>query len=110
MHRRFSEIAFPPWGPGVDGLPALGNCDTRPGQRAARRRTTGASDGYDAPRAAPASRESRDVLAARRPDLHEALRRAADHGWAFVVLDGKLFDCDRVTETTLSVKGDTIDA
>jgi hypothetical protein len=50
------------------------------------------------------------VLAARRPDLHEALRRAADDGWAFVILDGKLFDCDRVTETVLSVKGDTIDA
>jgi hypothetical protein len=50
------------------------------------------------------------VLAARQPDLHEALRRAADQGWAFVILDGKLFDCDRVTETALSVKGDTIDA
>jgi hypothetical protein len=50
------------------------------------------------------------VLAARRPDLHEALRRAATDGWAFVILDGKLFDCDRLTETTLSVKGETIDA
>ena len=27
-----------------------------------------------------------------------------------VILDGKLFDCDRVSETVLSVKGDTIDA
>jgi NAD(P)-dependent dehydrogenase (short-subunit alcohol dehydrogenase family) len=50
------------------------------------------------------------VLAARRPDLHEALRRAAAEGWAFVILDGKLFNCDRVTETVLSVKGDSIDA
>jgi DDE superfamily endonuclease len=50
------------------------------------------------------------VLAARRPDLHEALQRAADDGWAFVILDGKLFDCDRITETVLSVKGDSIDA
>jgi NAD(P)-dependent dehydrogenase (short-subunit alcohol dehydrogenase family) len=50
------------------------------------------------------------VLAARRPDPHEALQRAADDGWAFVILDGKLFDCDRVTETVLSVKGDSIDA
>ena len=50
------------------------------------------------------------VLAARRPDLHEALRRAAADGWAFVILDGKLFDYDRVTETVLSVKGDSIDA
>src|SRR3954469_14674056 len=50
------------------------------------------------------------VLAARRPDLHEALRRAADDGWAFVIIDGKLFDSDRLTETTTSVKGNTIDA
>jgi hypothetical protein len=50
------------------------------------------------------------VLAACRPGLHEALRRAAADGWAFVILDGKLFDCDRVTETVLSVKGDSIDA
>ena len=27
-----------------------------------------------------------------------------------MILDGKLFDCDRLTETTLSVKGETIDA
>ncbi|MEN3614290.1 transposase family protein [Plantactinospora sp. ZYX-F-223] len=39
-----------------------------------------------------------------------ALRRAADDGWFHVILDGKLFDCDRLSETTLSVKGDTIDA
>ena len=30
------------------------------------------------------------VLAARRPDLHEALQRAAGDGWALVILDGKL--------------------
>jgi hypothetical protein len=50
------------------------------------------------------------VLAARAGDLHEALRRVAADGWSYVILDGKLFDCDRLTETTLSVKGDTIDA
>lgn len=50
------------------------------------------------------------VLAARRPDLHEALQRAAADGWAFVILDGKLFDCDRVTETVAGAKGDLIDA
>ncbi|MFI7650847.1 transposase family protein [Micromonospora sp. NPDC049460] len=50
------------------------------------------------------------VLAAQAPDLHEALQRVADDGWSYVILDGKLFDCDRVAETTLSVKGDTIDA
>ncbi|WP_091301505.1 transposase family protein [Micromonospora halophytica] len=50
------------------------------------------------------------VLAAQTPGLHEALRRVADDGWSYVILDGKLFDCDRLAETTLSVKGDTIDA
>ncbi|MEV0156329.1 transposase family protein [Micromonospora sp. NPDC050686] len=37
------------------------------------------------------------------------MQRVADDGWSYVILDGKLFDCDRVAETTLSVKGDTID-
>jgi hypothetical protein len=50
------------------------------------------------------------VLADRAGDLHEALRRVAADGWPYVILDGKLFDCDRLTETTLSVKGETIDA
>ena len=50
------------------------------------------------------------VLAAQASDLHTALRRVADDGWSHVILDGKLFDCDRLTETTLSVKGETIDA
>jgi NAD(P)-dependent dehydrogenase (short-subunit alcohol dehydrogenase family) len=50
------------------------------------------------------------VLAAERPDLHEALRRVADEGWAYVILDGKLYDCDRVAETATSVKGKAIDA
>src|SRR3954452_19990359 len=50
------------------------------------------------------------VLAAQAQDLHTALRRAAGDGWSHVILDGKLFDCDRLTETTVSVKGDTIDA
>jgi DDE superfamily endonuclease/Helix-turn-helix of DDE superfamily endonuclease len=50
------------------------------------------------------------VLAARASDLHTALRRVAADGWAYVLLDGKLFACDRLTETTLSVKGQTIDA
>jgi DDE superfamily endonuclease len=50
------------------------------------------------------------VLAARAPDLHEALHQATDDGWAFVILDGKLFDCDRLAETATSVKGETIDA
>jgi hypothetical protein len=50
------------------------------------------------------------VLAAQAQDLHTALRRVAADGWSYVILDGKLFDCDRLTETTISVKGETIDA
>lgn len=50
------------------------------------------------------------VLAAQASDLHTALRQAAADGWSHVILDGKLFDCDRLTETTLSVKGEVIDA
>jgi hypothetical protein len=50
------------------------------------------------------------VLADQAEDLHTALRRAAADGWSHVILDGKLFDCDRLTETTTSVKGDAIDA
>ncbi|BCJ55875.1 transposase [Actinoplanes sp. NBRC 14428] len=50
------------------------------------------------------------VLAAQADDLHTALRRVAADGWSHVILDGKLFDCDRLTETTLSVKQETIDA
>lgn len=50
------------------------------------------------------------VLAAQATDLHTALKRVADDGWSYVILDGKLFDCDRLTETTLSTKGETIDA
>jgi hypothetical protein len=50
------------------------------------------------------------VLADQADDLHTALRRTKDEGWSHVILDGKLFDCDRLTETTLSVKGAVIDA
>lgn len=54
--------------------------------------------------------EGIDVLAARASDLHTALRRVAAEGWSYVILDGKLFDRDRLAETTLSVKGEVIDA
>jgi hypothetical protein len=50
------------------------------------------------------------VLAAQTPTLHEALRRVAADGWSHVILDGKLFDTDRLAETTTSVKGEAIDA
>src|SRR3954464_12316886 len=49
-------------------------------------------------------------LCAQAPQLHGALQRVADEGWSHVILDGKLFDCDRLAETTLSVKRETIDA
>jgi hypothetical protein len=50
------------------------------------------------------------VLCAQAPDLHTALHRVADEGWAHVILDGKLFATDRLTETTTSAKGQAIDA
>jgi hypothetical protein len=50
------------------------------------------------------------VLAAQTPTLHDALQRVAVDGWSHVILDGKLFDTDRLAETTTSVKGETIDA
>ena len=50
------------------------------------------------------------VLAAQTPTLHEALHRVAADGWSHVIVDGKLFDTDRLAETTTSVKGTTIDA
>ncbi|MFF4879683.1 transposase family protein [Micromonospora sp. NPDC000668] len=50
------------------------------------------------------------VLAAQTPTLHDALTQVAADGWSHVILDGKLFDTDRLAETTTSVKGKTIDA
>lgn len=50
------------------------------------------------------------VLAAQTPTLHDALARVTADGWSHVILDGKLFDTDRLAETTTSVKGDIIDA
>lgn len=54
--------------------------------------------------------EAVDVLAAQAPDLHQALQRVADEGWSHVVLDGTVAGCDRLAETTTSVRGKTIDA
>ena len=51
-----------------------------------------------------------DVLAARAPDLHQALQRAQDDGWSHLILDGKIIDTDRLGVKTLSKKGKTIDA
>jgi hypothetical protein len=38
------------------------------------------------------------VLAEQAPDLHEALRQAQEDGWAYVILDGKVFSADRCLE------------
>jgi len=53
--------------------------------------------------------EVTDVLADQAPGLPEALERAMSDGAAFVILDGKVFACDRCREDTLSVKGEVID-
>lgn len=50
------------------------------------------------------------MLADQAPDLHETLRHGCEQGWSHVVLDGKVVDTDRVTGTTISTKGETIDA
>jgi hypothetical protein len=53
--------------------------------------------------------EAVGVLAARAPDLTEALARVQAEGWAFVILDGKVVDSDRCGETKISKKGKVID-
>src|SRR3954453_7869682 len=54
--------------------------------------------------------EALAVLAAQAADLHEALQEVAEQGWSHVVVDGKLIRTDRCAETTISVKGETINA
>jgi len=54
--------------------------------------------------------EAITVLAAQAPTLHDALRRAAADGWSHVILDGKLFPTDRLTQTITSLTGHVIDA
>lgn len=50
------------------------------------------------------------VLAAQAPDLHDVLRKAKQDGVTHLILDGKLFSTDRLSEQTTSVKGEQIDA
>lgn len=50
------------------------------------------------------------VLSAQAPDLHEALQQVAEQGWSHVVLDGTVIRTDRCAETTVSTKGETINA
>jgi hypothetical protein len=49
------------------------------------------------------------VLAARAPDLRDALERASKDGLSHVILDGKIIACDRCKEPAISVKGEVID-
>jgi DDE superfamily endonuclease len=49
------------------------------------------------------------VLAAQAPDLRQALDRAKDEGLSHVILDGKIFPCDRCKEPAVSVRGEVID-
>ncbi|MFE3546675.1 transposase family protein [Nocardia sp. NPDC059177] len=49
------------------------------------------------------------VLGDQAPDLHEVLLRAHTEGLTHLVLDGKVFDADRISEKTTSVKGEQID-
>jgi len=54
--------------------------------------------------------EAVDVLSQQAPGLPEALERAMAEGVPHVILDGKVFACDRCSEPATSVKGETIDA
>ena len=54
--------------------------------------------------------EAVDVLSAQAPGLDEALERALADGVPYVILDGKIFETDRLAETVTSAKGEDIDA
>ncbi len=54
--------------------------------------------------------EAVDVLSAQAPGLEEALERSLADGVPYVVLDGKVFETDRLSETVTSKKGDEINA
>ncbi|MBO0885618.1 MAG: IS5/IS1182 family transposase [Mycobacterium sp.] len=53
--------------------------------------------------------EAIGALAGQAPDLHAALQQAKDKGFAYVILDGKVFSTDRCAEKTTSVQGKQID-
>jgi DDE superfamily endonuclease len=54
--------------------------------------------------------EAVDVLSAQAQGLHQALGRAMADGVPYVILDGKVFETDRLAETVTSKKGEDIDA
>jgi hypothetical protein len=53
--------------------------------------------------------EAITVLAARAPDLREALEKAKASGLAYLILDGKVVASDRLREKIVSKKGKEID-
>ena len=54
--------------------------------------------------------EAVEVLAAKAPSLREALERAVEQGFAYLILDGTLVSSDRCTEKKTSKKGREIDS
>jgi hypothetical protein len=54
--------------------------------------------------------EAVDVLSAQAPGLDKALDRAMAEGAPYVILDGKIFETDRLAETVTSAKGEDINA
>jgi hypothetical protein len=54
--------------------------------------------------------EAVDALSAQAPGLDEALERALAEGVPYVILDGKIFETDRLAETVTSAKGEDINA
>jgi DDE superfamily endonuclease len=54
--------------------------------------------------------EATDVLSAQAAGLDEALARAMEQGVPYLILDGKIFETDRLAETVTSAKGEDINA
>jgi DDE superfamily endonuclease/Helix-turn-helix of DDE superfamily endonuclease len=69
----------------------------------------GAGFGISRPTAYRYWNEIIQVLAAQAPELAEALERVQADGWAYVILDGKIIDTDRLAVKTTSRKGQQID-
>jgi len=53
--------------------------------------------------------EAVEVLAAKAPTLREALDRAVEQGFPYLILDGTLISCDRCADKKTSKKGKEID-
>lgn len=50
-----------------------------------------------------------EALASQAPGLRQALERAKDEGFSYVILDGAIIPSDRCKEPAFSVKGEVID-